>query len=354
MAHPTRSRSGAGGHHRPRVAHAVGLAVAAFGLATTWTRPLRAEEPTPTTTLDYATTEPARVCGDGELLRAKIAERIGRDPFASSPREADSSPRVMRVRIDRAKGSFKGEISLVGDKGAVVGRRVLEERTCEALVAAIAFTASVLLDDPSVKKAEDARAPSPAPPIAREPTPAETPPIASSAPTPVRAGPQRNLHVDASLSAAGLLGIAPALALGVDAEVGLDIDRFRVALGGRVSAPAAGDETVAVRTRIVVARATSCYGFALLSGCVVLSAGGVSGEGTGADVENSQLVSRFYASAGLAALSRVFLGDVVFVRASLEVDAALSRVAFDVGGTRAYTLPPLSLAGTLGVGARFE
>jgi hypothetical protein len=135
--------------------------------------------------------------------------------------------------------------------------------------------------------------------------------------------------------------------------IGLDVARFRVEVSARMYLPASSEGDVAVRTRLVHARIAPCYGWVALSGCLVAAVGGISGEGTGERVASPRLEGQLYAATGPGVVSRlVVLGDGIFVRASIDLLFALTRTGFDVGDRRVWTLPPVALATSIGVGAR--
>ena len=282
----------------------------------------------------------ARSCGDTEILRARVAERLGRDPFT-----AEASSGRLRVSFARAKPSWTAEIATFDDAGKQTGARTLtrEGATCEPLVASVVFTVAVLLE-------ELAPRPTPPPPAPRppdEPWPAPTPDVPPPPP------PAPTTHFDAALGASGAVGGAPAPSVGGEIAVGLDVRRFRVELGARLYLPASSDGDVAVRTRLVYGRVAPCYGWEVLSACFVAAVGSVSGEATGDRIASSRLDGQLFAAGGIGALSRLFIvRDRIFVRAAIDLLFAATRVGFDVGDQRVWTLPVVSAASVVGIGAR--
>lgn len=341
----------------PLVAAALAIiGAASFGEGRAHAQPARDE----LLGFDYDRAPEATSCGESELVRAKIAERLGRDPFVASTSQATASPgiRVLRVRMGRAKRAFTAEIVSLDASGRTSESRTLTDAlSCDTLVGSVAFTVAVLLEDlstpASAPAAPSSTAPNAAPPNPWPDSPASRPDFARPAPTPSPspATTARRFQPDAALGVLGTVGTAPAVALGVQATVGADFDRLRLELAGRADFPASSAGDV-VRTRLVMGRVAPCYGVPVVSGCLLFAAGSLSGEAIGAGVDRPRIESAFYSAGGVALLSRVFIGEGVFVRASAEVAVPFSRIGFDVGQQRVWTLSSVSAAGTLGIGVR--
>ncbi len=287
----------------------------------------------------------ARSCGTADVVRAKIAERLGRDPF----RDDDAEASELRIAFGRSRRTWTADIALADAKGERIGGRSLSNdgTSCEGLVASVVFTVAVLLEDLAPRPSEPP--PPPAAPIAPEPTPAPAEPERPRpAPPPVR-----TLRLDGALAGAAGAGLAPASIVGVEAIVGLDAARARLELSGRAWLPASTDDAVAVRTRLVYGRLAPCYGWLVASACAVVAVGSVSGEAIGDAVTGSKSEARLYAATGPALLSRFFfVEDVAFVRASVDLLFSLARAGFDVGERRVWTVPAVAVTGALGVGVR--
>ncbi len=293
--------------------------------------------------LDVVSTAAARSCTDGEVLRSKIAERLGRDPFVTNS-DAHELGRL-HVAFAREQGTWTAKITLTDGSGKRSGERTLTRSaaTCGPLVTEVAFTIAVLLENLAPAEPVLPAAPAPLPePVASE--------LETAAP---KTTPQRTSRIDAAIGGAGTVGGAPAPTVGGEVALGVDVARLRIEVGGRLFFPASSDGDVAVRTRAVYGRLAPCYGLLLASACFVVAVGSVSGEAVGAGVASSRIDAQLYAAGGVGALSRFFvIKDVVFVRASVDLLFSLSRVGFDVGDQRVWTVPMISGAGTLGLGAR--
>ncbi|MBX3261156.1 MAG: sigma-70 family RNA polymerase sigma factor [Labilithrix sp.] len=272
----------------------------------------------------------ARSCAGAEVLRAKVAERLGRDPFTSSS-TARGRLEVAFAR-DGAR-AWTAEIALFDASGERIGGRSLARAgaTCEPLVGSVVFTIAVLLED--LAPPEPAPRPSPPPPTAPPPSP-PAPGAGASGPT-ARAAPRY-----VAVGGAGALGAeTPAPSVG-GSTFGVDLARLRVELAGRLFLPASSEGDVAVRTRLVHGRLAPCYGWVVLAGCVVAAVGSVSGEAVGDGVVSSRLAGQLYAAGGVGVLSRVFVvDDLLFARASLDLLFAATRAGFDVGERRVWTAP---------------
>jgi hypothetical protein len=299
--------------------------------------------------LESESSADARTCADVSVLRAKVAERLGRDPFTTG---ADARGKL-RVAFARDKGrTWTADIALADATGKRIGARALTHTggTCEPLVGSVVFTIAVLIEDLAPPQ------PEPTAPVAPPPPPPALPPIAPSADAPAAPPPAaspRTMRFDASIGAVGALGGAPAPTGGGEILVGLDVARLRVELSGRVYAPASSDGDVAVRTRLVHGRVAPCYGWVVLAGCVVAAVGSVSGEATGDGVVSSRLAGQVYAATGVGLLSRVFVvDDLLFIRASVDLLLAVTRAGFDVGERRVWTVPFASAASTISFGVR--
>ena len=329
---------------------AVNLLLGAFFFAgvTTSSRPAGAEERA-LFELEAESSADARACADVSVLRAKIAERLGRDPFTTGA-GARGKLRVAFAR-DKAR-TWTANIALADATGKRIGARSLTHTggTCEPLVGSVVFTIAVLIEDLSPTQ------PEPAPPVARPapPTPDVFPPPTPDVPaTPPPASSPRTTRFDAAIGAVGALGGAPAPTGGGEIIVGLDVARLRLELSGRFYAPASSDGDVAVRTRLVHGRLAPCYGWVVLAGCVVAAVGSLSGEATGDGVVSSRLAGQLYAATGVGLVSRVFVvEDLLFVRASVDLLLAVTRAGFDVGDRRVWTVPIASAASTISIGVR--
>lgn len=298
--------------------------------------------------LDSSASAAARSCASTEVLRARVAERLGRDPFTSS---ADARGRLEVTFARGGARAWTAEIALFDASGERIGGRALarDGATCEPLLGSVVFTIAVLLED--LAPPEPRPEPAPSPPVT--PPPPAAPPPDAPAPAASTAPASGGAHLDVSLGGAGALGGAPAPVAGGELAVGVDLARLRVELSGRMFLPASSEGDVGVRTRLVHGRLAPCYGWVVLAGCVVAAVGSVSGEAVGDGVVSSRLAGQLYAAGGVGVLSRLFVvGDLLFARASLDLLFAATRAGFDVGERRVWTVPVVSAAGALSLGAR--
>lgn len=287
-----------------------------------------------------------RSCANAEVLRARIAERLGRDPFTDT---RDGSARL-RVVFARKRGGFSGAVLLEGAGGERLGARTLERdgATCDPLVTDVVLVVAVLLED-LAPRPEPTGEPPPPPPPPPDPPPARAEP----APAPPPAPATDRVHVDFALGGGTAVGLSPSPAAAGEVVTGLDVSRLRIEASGRVTLPASSGGDVAVRTQIVTGRLAPCYGFRVLSPCATLAIGRIEGEAAGTGVVAARSAGQLYAGAGAGLVSRVFFAEErIFARASVDVLFALARAGFDVGAERVWSVPPVSLSATLGVGVR--
>lgn len=292
----------------------------------------------------------ARTCASAEVLRAKIAERLGRDPFS------ETAARKIHVAFTRDKTrAWTADLALLDASGNASGARAIKNQgaTCEPLVTSVVFTIAVLLED--LEPATPKPAPPPPPPPGPS-APSSTTEEEKDEPVPppaAHAADGRTVRLDASLGPTGAFGTAPALSAGGELGVGVDVARFRIEIGGRAYLPASSDDAVAVRTRTIVGRLAPCHGWTAFSACAVGVVGSVSGEAVGEAVASSKLEAQPYAAAGLGVVTRLFfVDDLLFVRASVDALLSITRTGFDVGDRRVWTVPAFAAAGTIALGAR--
>lgn len=103
--------------------------------------------------------DPATGCPAEGAFRQAIAARLGQDPFA------DDAASTLRATITRARGALVGRIAALDGDGRDLGEREVTARTCDALVEAMAVTATLAFDQPALRRAAEP-APAPAPPPA--------------------------------------------------------------------------------------------------------------------------------------------------------------------------------------------
>lgn len=321
------------------------LAIISVLLGLSWAHESKAEEGAE---LEIVSTKAASTCADAVILRSKIAERLGRDPFAHSSGARPSGR--LTVWFAHADHAWTAKIALDDASGKRNGERTLtrEGGTCGPLVTDVAFTIAVLFENLAPVEALSPPPPSPPPPSPPlEPFDPEV-----KAPAPAKP-PERNVRVDAVIGGAGAIGGAPAPTVGGEVVVGIDAARLRVEVGGRLFLPASSDGDVAVRTRLLYGRIAPCYGLRVISACFIAAVGSLSGEAVGERIASSRIDAQIYAAGGMGVLARFFvIDDVLFIRTSVDVLFSLSRVGFDVGDQRVWTLPFVSGAGSLGIGAR--
>jgi hypothetical protein len=175
----------------------------------------REREPQSPHFLSVTRDEGAESCPDTEALRRHVDRLRGR--------QATSEPFAYRVRFSQRNGVFRADIE-VGAGGAA---RVLRDRraTCASLEQATALTLALLLDSDA----------SELPPEKVEPTPVEPRaaelPSAHDHPAPAPARGNSAAHLALSLGGGALFGVVQPVALTVQADLGIGVNRFRTGIG---------------------------------------------------------------------------------------------------------------------------
>lgn len=286
-------------------------------------------------------------CPSESELRASVGARLGYDPFV-----VDASTRVL-VRLEARERAIVGTLEV---HGARAGQREIAspEGDCREVVDALATAIAIGLDPASLT-----RPPSEPPPAPVEPAPTPTPPPtpAPVAPPPAPPPPppppaaREPVHLQASASAALLLGELPGPAPGFELSFGA---RYRFvsahvegAFAARTSSHGAGE----ISTSLLGASLTPCAHVSWLFGCVVGRLGALRGEGRAVDRPERAAVP--YGSLGLRVGVTIPLVGPVFARAYGELGAPLNRVGFELDGTEVWTSPTLAARFGLGAGAQF-
>jgi hypothetical protein len=306
--------------------------------------------------LVYARAEAAEGCPDEAGLRRAIAERVGYDPIFPI------APNAIVVTLTRKGERLFADVKLVSPDGILSGVRSLEARVgrCEELVAAIALTIGISLD-------QIERAPPPPPPAdepVAEPLPAAdppaTPPVEKPSPPPDSVPPRESgespVRVELAAGFAGWLGTAPAASLGPTLLASIRWRAVSFAAEGRLelpaSAPSGALPNERARTSLVGGGPLVCLHVDPFFTCGVAFVGSLSAEAPG--VPGATQSRGLDVLAGLRAGVALPLGGPFSARASVDVlgnvrgptvralDETLWRPGFLAGGAQlalAVTIP---------------
>lgn len=282
-----------------------------------------------------------QTCAAPDVLHARIAERLGRDPFTTHKTSAS----VFRVAFKRTQG-WSAVLTLLAADGRELGARTIERKgtTCDALTEPVVLSAALLL--------EDFAPASPPPKVTTSPPPQAAP---AQAPTKEQGRvqePDRPLHLDAALGGGGALGLSPAPAAIGMLTIGIAGEHFRLEAGALYQFPTSTEDALSVRSDLLAGHLAPCWGWTYFRPCVVATLGRMHAEGTGASLQNAQRVNTVYAGVGPGVQSELsLLRNVLFVRAAAEVAFAVVRPSFEVGDRRAWQTPALAALLTLSLGA---
>jgi len=288
----------------------------------------------PSAQLIYKRGEGAASCPDEARLRAAVAARLGYDPFT------DDGKAVVLVTITRGSGGLRAAIELRDPRGRVSGARELSSRQlgCVELAGAVTLAISIAVDPLAI-----------APPLPKPKPPPECPGCPTCPPPPVVAPPPppERIHPRVSLGVAGTLGATPTPGLGLLVGAGFRYRAFSFELEGRfdvpfgTSAPTAGS----LRASILAVLLAPCAHFRVLSGCALVGAGAMLGEGL--DVAEPRRDTTPWAALGVRGAVELQLRKWLWLRAHLDLLATLTRTTLYLNGTKAWVTPPLS--GLLGL-----
>lgn len=251
-------------------ARSVGAALAALALTLVVSAPAQADAPR-TYRFVYTLGEGTARCPARDQIMGEISGRLVRDPWDPAARS------LITVTIGLQRQQLQALISVRERGSRKAGQRRFTSASgdCKELVEHVAFHLSLYIDPlspgtPRRKAAPPAPAPRPAPvKVARRPT---------------RRRP-RSRRPRFSISAGGLLALGSApghVAGGVAVQGRLRWSRVSVALEARVDLPAYADvQGGQVSSFLTAAAVIPCLHHRWFSGCGVLSAGAMRGQGHG-------------------------------------------------------------------------
>jgi hypothetical protein len=282
----------------------------------------------------YARGPGAEACPDQSAVREAVRKRLGYDPFFPS------SDKTIIARVLRDPAQLRGEVELVDEHGAQVGRREFSAPVdqCDQLVHAMALSISIAIDPksaetygqgPEVPPATDPAMdpPDPEEAAALEPVatgagdpPAQPPAIPSAAAPP--------WQWSAGLGPTLLFGSLPQTALGATAFAALRRSAWSLGIETELDLPVTTiEQNVELGSSSFALRAVPCGHWGVASACQVTALRWLSATGSASDRGGSAPSLALGARLGLdLRLSRVFsalaYGDllvtVVPVRLSSE------------------------------------
>lgn len=301
-------------------------------------------------------------CVDEAKLKVTVTSRLGYDPFTPHAKGK------LLVRVERREQTLFGSVDLVDELGAARGRRELSTPTgaCDELLRALALSISLAVDP---EHAGPDRLETP--PAALEPSRAEPPPSRAPVPPPdpteallpraeVREPGRRSKHrraerwaPAATLAAAGMVGVAPAPALGAQLELQLGRGPWSAGLGGRWVAAAesgvVGDARL--RASLAAAQLSGCLESGVVEGCALALLG--STRARAAQVDAPRTDSGLFAAVGARlGVTAPMSGHIAFI-ARIEALVVARPVEPRVDDVPIWTAPRLAGGAALGLRAHF-
>lgn len=299
-------------------------------------------------------------CMNEAAFRAKVASRLGYDPFR------DDATRELRVRITPAKGRVRAEIVLRRN-GATEGKRELDDAWCDTLSDSVSSAAALALDPIAATRPPSATPPPPPPPLAPAPAstvaqePQKAPPASAPAPPPP-SFPFRtsswSKKIAAFLYVDGVASVARALAptLGVRPGLGLRASWFSIAGEAHFETlvvPALVTPKDRVETVLASGNLVACLHPDILEVCSVTSVG-VRGVRPLDLVPSAAAVAHnnLFASSALRAGVEVPVHEAIALRANGSFGVALARTSYVIDKQEVWVSSPIEATFGLGVAAR--
>jgi hypothetical protein len=284
----------------------------------------------PTAHLLYAREAGAQSCPEESALRAEVAARLGRDPFAAQ------APTTVSVFLSGKPQALRARIELSDPHGEVTGNRDLTSRNpnCTELFNAVALAVSLAID-----------------PLSFADIPA---PRTSTTPQPKPPDPNLNLNVHVNLNqepklrfrlgagALASLGSAPNVTFGFTVMAGLRGPRWSTNLELRADLPslpalAAGGH---IDTALYTANLIPCFHQGVFAGCAILALGGQVSHGT--DYPVSLEASNFFAAGGVRAALEFKLARRFELQVRADLLAAFTRTTLYADQVAVFRTPPVS------------
>jgi hypothetical protein len=308
-------------------------------------------------TLAYTVSTDALGCPAEAAVRGAVAARLGYTPF-DRPQPAFS----VRVAVRRERSELVGELSITRIAGQTnedpaAAPRVLRaaEDRCEELLASISSNMALSLD-PSALYA----APAPSPPLA-----ARKPICPAPLPCPICLDPELRepqtphatlLQFDAALGGGVTAQALPAAVAHAQLEFGVRYAGFRAAIGGVVTATAAGDRGSEIAAQLNYGAVSLCMVQDLdrarfnLAACALGSIGALTASRPELGLQSTRVTSAL----GGRAQAELTLFSQTFLRLSIDGQAALTRHVFEIGAAARWSSPAFWFGGQLAWGVRFS
>ncbi len=287
------------------------------------TPPAFAEAPRATLELE------AGPCGQVDL-RAKVAARLGFDPFVGERGDI-----AIRVAVLPANPGLAAVITTADVAGGDPGERTVQSQhgDCDALFDAVALTIAVAIDPLQLH----------APPKEQVPDDAASPPTEPEESDPTSLSWVVEVFGGASAAFGTTPSPTPSARLGVEIGDGT----FSVGAEGRYDAPTSEPVggTSAIEVALIAGAGFGCYRIAWGRGCVLVVGGAHRAQGE--NLANTEPVTTPFVAAGARTGAELQIYGPLAVRAEGELLIALTRTTLRIGNTAGWTSP--DVAGGVGV-----
>jgi len=299
--------------------------------------------------LEYSVAEDAEGCPDESGLRAKVAARLGYDPFAPT------ASRTIVTRIRKVGGKLVSRIELHDASGKLRGVRELEAGTCADLAASTSFAMAVAIDPEEAHAAKPEVAPVPIPVPVPVPVPAPAPsgpplpPRSPEAPTATPKLPEAPPKVPwvptISLGFYGA-GLGPYATFSGGGTAGLWLEHGALGLGleGRASIPSStAVGTGRVRSNIMGVSPAGCARVSGAAFCAHVFLGALQGAAEGVEAPEKQ--STFFSAVGLRASYRWYpvQGAGFALEPYVGSDFVLTRTRLNFRGQEVWSTSPVTV-----------
>jgi hypothetical protein len=293
--------------------------------------------------LDFDAGDVAARCPSQQAVEDAISARLGFSPFQRGANW------LVEARISTTAAGLRGTIQLRDREGDPLGKREIDSSgDCEELVEAMAVGISVALE-PLV--------PPPAPPMSEPVDEPKVEPAAPPSPTAVKPLPPRDEGVptrtlwQGSLGVVGTDGMSPTPAFGIALQLSWRRPAWSVGVEGQVQLPKESDvEGGSIRTDRVSAWLVPCGHAGPWQGCALAGLGSLRAEGAEVDVPRTN--QALFAAIGGRIGWEPELSEVLFLRVSADLAAALTRTTVTIDGQDQWTSSPVLLGVGAAIGGR--
>lgn len=253
----------------------------------------------------------------------------------------------IEVTVKSGDAKLVGTLRLRSARGENQGERTLEVEAgqCEALVEALALSASSLLAqfvDATSAETSPPPPPPPVPPAWPESPPPPDPPAAP--PTPATSDTKSSLHWSVFAGPSLSIARSPNLALGASLGLGVQTDALSVSLGGLIGLqPEAAvlESGHQLESSVLLGSVAGCFVRAPLEICAAFDLGVLSGQISATSGASDEQFS-VMATLGLRPKLRIELGDGWFLRPWAGAQASLVRPSVYVRDIQVWSMPFIS------------